>query len=173
MTSGFALVPPVTFRSAFWLSIRAVAPVLLAGALLAAPPAWAAVTATATATKATESAARPSAPSAASVRVARSYGWLPLGPQRLVVWLGVEEPYLIRVGAGCTDLSLTVARGITSHRRRITAGLDHLLTQGGACRIETLERADPGRLRRDGLQRNLAQPLPVVPVAGPESRKSR
>ena len=63
-----------------------------------------------------------------SVRIARTYGAQAMGPSRLVVWLGVEEPYLLDLPPGCTDLTRDPASGLTSHRRQLQAGTDAVLT---------------------------------------------
>jgi hypothetical protein len=81
-----------------------------------------------------------------SVRAARTYGWLPMSADRVVFWLGVEEPYVAEMAPGCPDLRQTTVRGLTTHRRRIEVRTDALVTADGPCPILALRRAEPREL---------------------------
>jgi hypothetical protein len=99
-----------------------------------------------------------------SVRIARTYGSQAMGPSRLVVWLGVEEPYLLDLPPGCTDLTRDPASALTSHRRQLQAGTDAVLTATARCPIVAVRRADRRELEATGIRRAGAQPLRVVPA---------
>ncbi len=103
------------------------------------------------------------------VRIARTYGAQAMGPSRLVVWLGVEEPYLLDLPPGCTDLTRDPASGLTSHRRQLQAGTDAVLTAATRCPIVAVRRADRRELEATGIRRAGAQPLRVIP-ANPTSK---
>jgi hypothetical protein len=94
-----------------------------------------------------------------------------MSADRLVFWLGVEEPYLAEVESGCPDLQRTPVRGLTTHRRRIEVRIDALVTAAGPCPIRALRRAEPRELADAGLRRADARPLPLLAV--PMPRKSR
>jgi len=104
-----------------------------------------------------------------SVRIARTYGSQAMGPNRLIVWLGVEEPYLLDLPPGCTDLTRDPANGLTSHRRQLQAATDAVLTATTRCPIVAVRRADRRELEAAGIRRAGAQPLRVIP-ANPTSK---
>lgn len=99
------------------------------------------------------------------VRVTRAYGWNPLDAGRLVLWLGIEEPYLVELGASCEAGPDPRYTAVTVHARHLAAGRDELLWEGGRCRIAALHRANPASLRSRGIRRENAAPLAVIDVA--------
>jgi uncharacterized protein DUF6491 len=102
-------------------------------------------------------------PPAGSVRFTRSYGWLPADERRLVLWAGVEEPYLVDLAAGCRDLRQAGVSGLTTHDRRLVPRTDTLTVDGLACPIERIQPAAESKLRSLGLRREDARPLPILP----------
>ena len=106
-----------------------------------------------------------------SVRVARAYGWQPLGADALVVWLGVEEPYVVTLFPGCLDPRDGPEVGLTSHRRRIEVRLDAIVTSAGRCPIKSLRRADLQELEGAGLRQAEARSLSLLPE--PATRQGR
>lgn len=114
----------------------------------------------------------PAAP-AGSVRFTRSYGGTPVDTRRLVVWAGVEEPYLVDIAPGCTDLRKARISSLSTHDRRLVPRLDNLTVEGRACPIERIQPATGSTLMGLGLRREDARPLPIVPqVSTPSSRKT-
>lgn len=124
------------------------------------------------------SAPRPApAVEAGSVRFTRSYGWLPVDVRRLVLWAGVEEPYLVDLAPGCGDLRLARVSGLTTHNRRLSPRTDSLMVDGAACPVAHVQPAAGSTLAGLGLRREDARPLPIVPVppsplATPSPRKT-
>lgn len=106
-------------------------------------------------------------PESAPVRVSRSYGWKPLTPSRFVLWLGVEEPYLVDLAPGCPDLRTLTVQGITTHNRQLNPRIDKLVTSSGPCALAHLQRADRTALSKLGLRREDSQALPVLTSTNP------
>ena len=102
---------------------------------------------------------------AGSVRFTRSYGWLPVDARRLVLWAGVEEPYLVDLAPGCGDLPQARVSGLTTHNRRLSPRTDSLMVDGRACPVERIQPAAGGTLRGLGLRREDARPVPILPAA--------
>lgn len=93
-----------------------------------------------------------------SLRTSRTYGWSPHSASTLVVWVGIEEPYLVSVMDGCPDLTRVEPSAVSTHRRRLTVGVDVVLAGGAACRIRSIQPTDAHRLG-DATRR---PPLPVI-----------
>lgn len=108
-----------------------------------------------------------SAAPAGSVRFTRSYGWAPLEARRLVLWAGVEEPYLVDLSPGCADLRKARVSGFTTHDRRLVPHTDSLAVDGVACPVDRIQPASGSTLRALGVRREDAQPLPIVPITAP------
>jgi uncharacterized protein DUF6491 len=100
---------------------------------------------------------------AGSVRFTRSYGWLPVDARRLVLWAGIEEPYLVDLAPGCSDLPQARVSGISTHNRRLSPRIDSLIIEGAACPVERIQPAPGGTLRSLGLRREDARPVPILP----------
>lgn len=112
-------------------------------------------------------AARPPEVADGSVRFTRSYGWQALEARQLVLWAGVEEPYVVDLAPGCPDLRQSRVSAITTHNRRLTPRLDSLQVDGRACPLERIQPASGGTLRALGVRREAARSLAVMPAAPP------
>jgi len=115
----------------------------------------------------------PPAVEAGSVRLFRSYGWLPVDARRLVLWAGVEEPYLVDLAPGCSDLRQARVSGLTTHNRRLAPRTDSLMMDGAACPVAHVEPATGSTLTGLGLRREDARPLPIVPIPLPPAPPPR
>lgn len=109
-------------------------------------------------------AAPPATPSQ-SVRATRSYGWLPWSADEIVLWLGVEEPYLIGFAAPCPDLRTVRPAALTTHQRRLAVGIDTLAAGAQACKIKFITRADPATLDAQPGRTSKRLPIPLIPAA--------
>lgn len=108
-----------------------------------------------------------------SVRFTRSYGGTPVDARRLVVWAGVEEPYLVDVAPGCADLRKARISSLSTHDRRLAPRIDSLTVDGRPCPIERIQAATGSTLTGLGLRREDARPLPILPQAPtPPPRKT-
>ena len=110
---------------------------------------------------------RPPGLEAGSVRFTRSYGWLPVDARRLVLWAGVEEPYLIDLAPGCGSLPQARVSGLTTHNRRLSPRTDSFVVDGNPCPVERIQPASGGTLRGLGLRREDARPVPILPAPTP------
>lgn len=105
-----------------------------------------------------------------ALRFTRSYGWAPLEARRLVLWGGVEEPYLVDLVPGCADLRTARVSAVTTHDRHLIPRTDSLTVDGVACPVERIQPAGGSTLRSLGVGREAARPLPIVPI--PPARKT-
>lgn len=125
--------------------------------------------------RAPEVAGRAPGAEAGSVRFTRSYGWQAVDARRLVLWAGVEEPYLVDLAPGCGDLRQARLSGLTTHNRRLSPRSDSVVADGTPCPIERIQPAPGSTLRSLGLRREDARPLPILPqpaVPTPPPRKT-
>ena len=147
-------------------SARACRRLAAAGGLALSALLWPAV-----AGAAASGARNPAAPNAAphdAVRVFRVYGWHPLDDRRGVIWLGVDEPYLVGVRPSCPPLDTTALMAVAVGGRHLVPGRDRLMFAGSpACVIDSLVRADRNTLRDSAIApdpdpaiRLLQEPVP-------------
>lgn len=101
------------------------------------------------------------------MRLARSYGWLPIDARRLVLWAGIEEPYLVDLAPGCGDLRQARVSGLTTHNRRLSPRTDSLMVDGAACPVARVQPAAGSTLADQNLRREDARPLPILPNSLP------
>ncbi len=102
-----------------------------------------------------------------SVRFAHSYGWLPVDGRRVVLWAGVEEPYLVDLASGCPDVRVARVAGVTTHQRRLSPRIDAFVADDKSCLIERIQPAGGSTLRALGVRRDQARDLPVLPRPTP------
>ena len=100
---------------------------------------------------------------AGSVRFTHSYGWLPFDARRLVLWAGIEEPYLVEIAPGCGDLRQAPVSGLTTHNRRLSPRTDSLVVNGAPCPVQRIEPATGATLNSLGLRREDARAVPILP----------
>lgn len=100
-----------------------------------------------------------------SVRMSRSYGWQILDTHRFILWLGVEEPYLITLSASCPALPTLAPAGatITTHDRRLHTKLDGIRIDRTFCPIDTIQQLKHDSAQGHAPQRSAAQPLAISP----------
>lgn len=106
-----------------------------------------------------------------SVRVFRIYGWRALDARTGVIWLGVDEPYLIRVGADCREAAKAAPSALALRSTHLVPGRDRLVFQPGACVIDSLLLADGNKLRASSITPDTANAVRLIQEAVP--RKSR
>ncbi len=75
-------------------------------------------------------------------------GWRPLGRDRLVVWTGLNDAYLLTVASPCLDLGFATRIGVTSTGSAVSRGFDSiLLPRGERCRILEIRPVDYRQVR--------------------------
>jgi hypothetical protein len=77
-------------------------------------------------------------------------GWRPLERERLLVWDGLDNAYLISVAPPCRDLEFTNMIGFTTRvRGTISSGIDAVQTSSERCRITEIRRIDYRKMKQD------------------------
>jgi hypothetical protein len=80
-------------------------------------------------------------------------GWRPLGRDKLMVWKGVSEAYLLTVDSFCTNLEFAERIGVTSTGSSVMSGFDYVRVRNGIfrqkCRILEIRPLDYQRMRAD------------------------
>ncbi len=80
----------------------------------------------------------------------RINGWQPLGSRTLVVWTGVNEAYLLRVGSHCgSELSHALGIGLTSSIGTVSRGFDAVRVGHYECTITEIRPVDYRQMRED------------------------
>ena len=113
----------------------------------------------------------PNATPLRAVRVFRVYGWRALDARTGVIWLGVDEPYLIRVGADCRDAAKSAPSALALRGTHLVPGRDRLVFSPGACVIDSLLLADRNKLRASSITPGTANAVRLIQEAVP--RKSQ
>jgi hypothetical protein len=121
------------------------------------------------------SLAAPNAAPLRAVRVFRVYGWHALEAPAAVIWLGVDEPYLIRVSPACRDAGNGAPSALALQGVHLVPGRDRLLFPGGPCVIDSLLRADRNKLRAGAIEPGDANAVRLIQEVHQEvpPRKSR
>jgi len=142
------------YRLLGWLGVAAALcgppPVQAGGAATAVRPA----PAVAPAPAAAATAQRPpyarlalAGPPPKALRVYRVYGWHSLDARTGLLWLGVDEPYLIGLRAGCRRAPAQPPSALLLHGRHLQAGRDRLQFGTAACVVDSVQAADRNKLR--------------------------
>ncbi len=77
-------------------------------------------------------------------------GWRPLEREKLLVWDGLDNAYLVTVAPPCRDLDFTNTIGFTTRvRGTITSGVDAVQTSSERCRIIEIRRIDYRKMKAD------------------------
>lgn len=106
-----------------------------------------------------------------AVRVFRVYGWRGLDARNGVIWLGVDEPYVIRLSADCRVADKAMPSALALRDAHLVPGRDRLLFPSGGCTIDSVARADRARLRASSISSVPASAVRLIQEAAP--RKSR
>lgn len=107
-----------------------------------------------------------------AVRVFRVYGWRSLEPLRGVIWLGVDEPYLLNLRSDCRDADLRTLSAVTLRGAHLVPGRDRLLFSARACVIDSLVRLDRNKLRAGSITPDAAEAIRLIQETPPQ-RKAR
>ena len=118
----------------------------------------------------TELAASGTGPQRA-VRVFRVYGWRTLEPQAGVIWLGVDEPYVIRLAGKCSVASDEVPSVLVLRDKHLVPGRDRMVFPAGECAIDSLLRADRNKLRASAITPDGGVVVRLIHDAGPRRSK--
>ncbi len=76
-------------------------------------------------------------------------GWQPLGRDQLVVFTGVSDAYLLKVGPPCDNLQFATRIGLTSTGGAVYSRFDSVTTGRWRCPIEEIRRVDYRRMQAD------------------------
>lgn len=107
-----------------------------------------------------------------AVRVFRVYGWRSLEPLSGVLWLGVDEPYLLRLRGDCRDADQTSLSAVALRGAHLVPGRDRLLFSSRVCVIDSLVRVDRNKLRASSITPDAANAIRLIQEA-PPPRKTR
>lgn len=107
-----------------------------------------------------------------AVRVFRVYGWRSLEPLSGVIWLGVDEPYLLNLRSDCRDADLRTLSAVTLRGAHLVPGRDRLLFSARACVIDSLVRLDRNKLRAGSITPDAAEAIRLIQETPPQ-RKAR
>lgn len=78
----------------------------------------------------------------------RLQSWQPLSRDRLILWNGVNEAYLVTVAGPCPDLQFTQAIRVTSTGSQITT-FDYVRVGRDRCLIEKIRPIDVRQMKAD------------------------
>jgi hypothetical protein len=106
-----------------------------------------------------------------AVRVFRVYGWSRLDASAGVIWLGVDEPYVIRFGADCPQRDDVAPSAVALKGTHLVPGRDRVVFSAGSCLIDGLARADRNKLRADSINPGSAHSVRLIQDGAP--RRSR
>ncbi|NMG67915.1 hypothetical protein GPA19_23510 [Azoarcus indigens] len=108
-----------------------------------------------------------------ALRVFRVYGWHSLDARTGLLWLGVDEPYLIGLRAGCRRPPAQPPSALLLHGRHLQAGRDRLQFGAAACVVDSVQAADRNKLRDLALLPDVIPAIRLVqetPPRGPTGR---
>jgi hypothetical protein len=75
-------------------------------------------------------------------------GWRALGRDKLVVWTGINDAYLLTVQTPCTNLPFANAVGLTTTTGTVSRGFDSVkVGRGEECRINEIRKVDYKKVR--------------------------
>lgn len=80
-------------------------------------------------------------------------GWRPLGRDKLIVWTGLNDAYLLTVESSCQGLDFASRIGLTSSTGSVNSGFDFVRLRDGfrreRCRIVEIRPLDYKRMRAE------------------------
>lgn len=106
-----------------------------------------------------------------AVRVFRIYGWRSLETHAGLIWLGVDEPYVIRLGASCGATGDEAPSVLVLRDNHLVPGRDRLVFPAGECVIDSLLRADRTKLRASEISPDGTVVIRLIHDAGPRRKK--
>lgn len=75
-------------------------------------------------------------------------GWRALGRDKLVVWTGINDAYLLTVQTPCSNLPFANAIGLTTTTGTVSRGFDSVkVGKGEQCRINEIRPVDYKKVR--------------------------
>jgi hypothetical protein len=78
----------------------------------------------------------------------RLQSWQPLARNRLILWTGVNEAYLVTVWDSCPDLQFANSIGVTSTGSQVTT-FDHVRVGRDRCPIQAIRPIDVRQMKTD------------------------
>lgn len=105
----------------------------------------------------------------------RISGWTPVSRNQLVVWVGVNQAWLLKIWDGCEDLQFSNVLGVTQTSMSITR-FDKVRVGKDRCPIEEIRSIDVRHLKADRASMRTAaepprpEPPPAEPVPPPPPR---
>ena len=78
----------------------------------------------------------------------RLQSWQPLARDRLILWNGVNEAYLVTVWDSCPDLQFAHSIGVTSTGNQVTT-FDHVRVGRDRCPIRAIRPIDVRQMKAD------------------------
>jgi len=78
----------------------------------------------------------------------RLQSWQPLARDRLILWTGVNEAYLVTVWDSCPDLQFAHSIGVTSTGNQVTT-FDHVRVGRDRCPIRAIRPIDVRQMKAD------------------------
>jgi hypothetical protein len=76
-------------------------------------------------------------------------GWRALGRDKLVVWLGINEAYLLSIAGPCSDLPFATRIGIKTRGPTLGRGDYVLVRRGERCLITEVRPVDYRKMKQD------------------------
>jgi Family of unknown function (DUF6491) len=81
--------------------------------------------------------------------ITRGRGWMPISHYQVVLWAGINQPYLITVASPCTDLMFARGIGVSTTANTVYARFDSIKAAGWNCVIHTIQPVDYRRMQHD------------------------
>jgi len=108
-----------------------------------------------------------------ALRVYRVYGWHSLDARTGLLWLGVDEPYLIALRAACRRAPAQPPSALLLHGRHLQAGRDRLQFGANACVVDSVQAADRNKLRDLALLPDVIPAIRLVQETPPRGLTGR
>lgn len=97
----------------------------------------------------------------------RISGWTPVSRNQLVVWVGTNQAWLLKIWDGCEDLQYSNVLGVTQTSLSVTR-FDKVRVGNDRCPIEEIRPIDVRHLKADrAAMRTAAEAPPAPPTPAP------
>lgn len=83
------------------------------------------------------------------VYYSRIDGFQYLAPDKLAIWFGVNQLYLLTVQTPCTNLAFANALGLTSKNHMLYSNFDFISFEGQRCKITRIVPVDELQMKKD------------------------